>query len=124
MTADATDWPQILALYEVLEQVAPGPVVTLSRAVALAMVHGPRAGLTLLGTLDSDERLTRSHRLHAVRAHLLERAGEAAAARDYYLRAAGMTASIPEQRYLTLRAAELRRRLQPNQHPERDKPLS
>jgi RNA polymerase sigma factor (sigma-70 family) len=107
-TAEQTDWPQILALYEVLAQVAPGPVVTLSRAVALAMVHGPKAGLALLGTLDADDRMTHTHRLEAVRAHLLERAGDAAAAREAYLRAARMTASVPEQRYLTLRAARLR----------------
>ena len=86
---------------------APGPVVTLSRAVALAMVHGPRAGLALLGTLDVDARMAHTHRLEAVRAHLLEQAGDAAAARQSYLRAATMTASLPEQRYLTLRAARL-----------------
>ena len=106
-TAEDTDWPQILALYDVLAQVAPGPVVTLSRAVALAMVHGPIAGLALLGTLDADERMAHTHRLEAVRAHLLEQAGEISAARDSYLRAARMTASLPEQRYLTLRAARL-----------------
>jgi predicted RNA polymerase sigma factor len=113
-TADATDWPQILALYDVLNHVAPGPLVTLSRAVAVAMVHGPNAGLALLGTLDTDVRLARTHRLDAVRAHLLERAGQTAAARECYLRAAGITASVPEQRYLTLRAAQLRR------HPARE----
>jgi len=106
-TAEETDWPQILALYDVLTQVAPGPVVTLSRAVALAMVHGPKAGLALLGTLDSDDRMAHHHRLEAVRAHLLERAGELAAARESYLRAAKLTASVPEQRYLALRAAQL-----------------
>jgi predicted RNA polymerase sigma factor len=105
--ADQTDWPQILALYEVLAQVAPGPMVTLSRAVALAMVHGPKAGLALLGTLDADDQMTRTHRLDAVRAHLLEQSGDPAAARECYLRAAKMTASLPEQRYLALRAARL-----------------
>ncbi len=107
--ADAadTDWPQILALYGVLEKISPGPVVTLNRAVALAMVHGPRAGLALLGTLDDDDRMDRHHRLDAVRAHLLELAGEPDAARAAYLRAAGLTASLPEQHYLTLRAARL-----------------
>jgi predicted RNA polymerase sigma factor len=74
--AEETDWPQILALYEVLDQLAPGPVVTLGRAVAVANVHGPKAGLAVLGTLDSDERMAHSHRLEAVRAHLLERAGD------------------------------------------------
>jgi RNA polymerase sigma factor (sigma-70 family) len=102
-----TDWPQILALYGVLEQISPGPVVTLNRAVALAMVHGPRAGLALLGTLDDDARMAQHHRLDAVRAHLLELAGEPAAAREAYRRAARLTASQPEQHYLTLRAARL-----------------
>ena len=106
-TAEQTDWPQILALYDVLAKIAPGPVVTLSRAVALAMVHGPRAGLTLLGTLDADDRMAHTHRLDAVRAHLLELTGDRTAARDCYLRAARMTASLPEQRYLALRAVRL-----------------
>jgi RNA polymerase sigma factor (sigma-70 family) len=107
-TEEDTDWPQILALYDILARVAPGPVVTLSRAVAIAMVHGPRAGLAVLGTLESDERLAYTHRLEAVRAHLLERAGDTSAAYESYLRAAEMTGSLPEQRYLTLRAARLR----------------
>jgi RNA polymerase sigma factor (sigma-70 family) len=105
--AKETDWPQILALYEVLEHVSPGPVVTLNRAVAVARVHGPRAGLAVLGTLDQDERMAHNHRLDAVRGHLLEMAGEPIAAREAYLRAARMTASLPEQRYLGLRAARL-----------------
>ena len=87
--------------------VSPGPVVTLNRAVALAMVDGPRAGLALLSTLDSDERMAHTHRLLAVRAHLLELAGDTVAARELYQRAARMTASLPEQRYLALRAARL-----------------
>jgi predicted RNA polymerase sigma factor len=106
-TAAGTDWPQILALYEVLERVSPGPVVTLNRAVAVAMVNGPRAGLALLGTLDADERMAHTHRLEAVRGHLLELAGDTVAARASYQHAARMTASIPEQRYLALRAARL-----------------
>ncbi|HVD47796.1 MAG TPA: sigma-70 family RNA polymerase sigma factor [Candidatus Limnocylindria bacterium] len=107
-SAEATDWPQILALYEVLEQVSPGPVVTLNRAVALARVNGPRAGLALLGTLDTDERMAYTHRLEAVRGHLLEQAGDLVAARESYQRAARMTASLHEQRYLALRAARLK----------------
>ena len=107
-SADETDWPQILALYDVLEQVSPGPVVTLNRAVAVAMVDGPRAGLAVLGTLDADDRMTHTHRLEAVRGHLLELAGDPDAARESYRRAARMTASIPEQRYLAMRAARLR----------------
>jgi RNA polymerase sigma factor (sigma-70 family) len=105
---DETDWPQILALYDVLEQVSPGPVVTLNRAVAVAMVDGPRAGLAVLGTLDADDRMAHTHRLEAVRGHLLELAGELGAARESYRRAARMTASVPEQHYLAMRAARLR----------------
>jgi RNA polymerase sigma factor (sigma-70 family) len=112
-TAEATDWPQILALYDVLATVAPGPVVTLSRAVAVAHVHGPRAGLALLGTLDTDDRMAHNHRLEAVRGHLLEQAGDTVAARSCYLRAAKMTASVPEQRYLELRAARLHHQAPP-----------
>jgi predicted RNA polymerase sigma factor len=106
-SAQQTDWPQILALYQVLERVSPGPVITLNRAVAVARVHGPRAGLALLGTLDTDERMAYTHRLEAVRGHLLEQAGDTVAARESYQRAARMTASLPEQRYLALRAARL-----------------
>jgi RNA polymerase sigma factor (sigma-70 family) len=102
-----TDWPQILALYSVLDHVSPGPVVTLNRAVALAMVEGPRAGLALLDTLEGDESMTQTHRLDAVRGHLLELAGDTAAARECYRRAARMTTSIAEQQYLALRAAAL-----------------
>ncbi|WP_129669754.1 sigma-70 family RNA polymerase sigma factor [Phytoactinopolyspora endophytica] len=104
---EETDWPQIVALYEVLEQVAPGPMVTLNRAAAVAMVHGPRAGLALLGTLDGDERMTQTHRLEAVRGHLLELAGDVNGAREAYQKAAKMTASVPERHYLTLKAAHL-----------------
>jgi RNA polymerase sigma factor (sigma-70 family) len=106
-SAERTDWPQILALYDVLEGVSPGPMVTLNRAVALARVDGPRAGLALLGTLDDDERMAHTHRLDAVRAHLLELSGDLPAAREAYLLAARRTASLPEQRYLSLRAARL-----------------
>lgn len=106
-STEATDWPQILELYEVLERVSPGPVVTLNRAVAVAMVNGPRAGLALLGTLDTDDRMVHTHRLEAVRGHLLELAGDLAEARECYLRAARMTASVPEQHYLAVRAARL-----------------
>lgn len=106
-TADTTDWPQILAFYQVLERVSPGPAVTLNHAVAVAMVHGPMPALAMLGTLDSDERMTGNHRVDAVRAHLLEMAGDPAAARGAYLSAARRTQSLPEQRYLTDRAARL-----------------
>jgi RNA polymerase sigma factor (sigma-70 family) len=106
-TAADTDWPQILALYDVLARVQPGPVVTLNRAVAVAMVHGPLAGLAELGTLADDERMARGHRLDAVRAHLLELAGDRPAALDAYRRAAHRAASVPERHYLALQAARL-----------------
>jgi RNA polymerase sigma factor (sigma-70 family) len=106
-TAADTDWPQILALYDVLLRVSPGPVVTLNRAVAVAMVHGPLAGLAELGTLDGDERMARGHRLDAVRAHLLEMSGDRPGAVAAYRRAAKRAASIPEQHYLALQAARL-----------------
>jgi RNA polymerase sigma factor (sigma-70 family) len=105
--ATDTDWPQILILYELLEQLAPNPVVTLNHTVALAMVRGPGAGLDLLATLDRDGRLAGHHRLDAVRAHLLELAGDPAAAREHYRAAARRTTSLPEQRYLEGRAARL-----------------
>lgn len=103
-----TDWPQILALYGVLESLSDNPMVKLSRAVAEAMVHGPRAGLEALETLSSDPRIAEHHRLAAARAHLLEMAGERAQAIAEYQRAAARTASLPEQHYLTTQAARLR----------------
>ncbi|SCG62427.1 RNA polymerase sigma factor [Micromonospora halophytica] len=106
-TAPQTDWPQIIALYRVLATLAPNPMVTLNQAAAVAMVDGPRAGLALLAPLDGDDRVAGHHRLAAVRAHLLELAGEPAAAREAYLLAARRTTSRPEQRYLELRAARL-----------------
>src|SRR6266508_1230053 len=105
--AEDTDWRQILALYELLERIAPNPMVTLNRAVAAAMVHGPRVGLDLLRPLDEDARLAGHHRLEAVRAHLLELAGDHQAARASYQLAARRTTSLPEQRYLQARAARL-----------------
>ncbi|WP_410588215.1 RNA polymerase sigma factor [Amycolatopsis sp. lyj-23] len=107
-TAEATDWPQILALYTVLERVAPNPAVTLNRAVALAEVRGPAAGLALLDALSADERISASHHLVSVRAHLLELAGELEAARAGYREAARRTTSEPERRHLLTRAARLR----------------
>ncbi|MFJ6198724.1 RNA polymerase sigma factor [Micromonospora sp. NPDC092111] len=112
-SAAETDWRQIVALYRVLAAVAPGPMVALNQAVAVAMVDGPRAGLALLAPLDADERVTGHHRLAAVRAHLLELAGEPAAAREAYRLAARRTTSRPEQRYLELRAARLGDRRRP-----------
>jgi len=105
--AEDTDWPQVLALYELLEGMAPNPVVTLNHAVALAMVRGPQAGLDLLATLDGDARLRDTHRVEAVRAHLLELAGERQAALAAYRSAARRTTSLPEKRHLEARAARL-----------------
>jgi predicted RNA polymerase sigma factor len=106
-TMDATDWPQILALYELLEQLAPGPMVSLNRAVAVAMVAGPRVGLDLLAALEADRRLAGHHRLHATKAHLLEMAGDSPGAVASYREAARLTTSVPERRYLISRAARL-----------------
>jgi RNA polymerase sigma factor (sigma-70 family) len=105
--AEDTDWPQILALYGVLERISPNPMVTLNRAVAVAMVRGPQAGLELLDTLEPNGQMAGHHRLDAVRAHLLEMAGDHAAARSCYRTAARRTTSLPEQRYLEARAARL-----------------
>ena len=106
--ADQTDWAQIVALYRVLSLIAPNPMTTLNQAVAVAMVEGPQAGLTLLDPLDADARIAGHHRLAAVRAHLLESAGDRDAARTAYRRAARRTTSLPEQRYLEARAAALK----------------
>ncbi|WP_309056772.1 DUF6596 domain-containing protein [Streptomyces sp.] len=106
-TAGETDWPQILALYDLLERTGQGPVVTLNRAVAVAMVHGPEAGLALLDTLAGDKRLAHHHRLQATRAHLLELLGDRAAAATAYREAARHTLSAPERRHLTARARRL-----------------
>jgi predicted RNA polymerase sigma factor len=105
--AEDTDWPQVLALYRLLGTIAPNPMVTLNHAVAEAMVNGPEAGLSLLKPLDDDERMAKHHRLAAVRAHLLEMAGDPDGARDAYLLAAKRTSSLPEQHYLAERASRL-----------------
>jgi RNA polymerase sigma factor (sigma-70 family) len=105
--AEDTDWPQILALYELLKRVSPSPMVTLNHAIAAAMVHGPSKGLELLKTLDGDGRLAEHHRLDAVRAHLLEMHGDRESAVSHYRTAAGRTTSIPERNYLMAQAARL-----------------
>ncbi|MFG1660890.1 RNA polymerase sigma factor [Micromonospora chersina] len=106
-TAADTDWRQIVALYRLLARLAPNPMVTLNQAAAVAMVDGPRAGLALLAPLDADERTAGHHRLAAVRAHLLELAGDRDDARTAYLAAARATTSLPERHYLEVRAARL-----------------
>jgi RNA polymerase sigma factor (sigma-70 family) len=105
--AEDTDWPQVLALYGVLERMSDNPMVSLNRAIAAAMVHGPAAGLELLEALDADPRLRGHHRLDAVRAHLHETAGDPARAIAHYRAAAERTASTPERNYLLVRAARL-----------------
>ncbi|MER7484485.1 sigma-70 family RNA polymerase sigma factor [Streptomyces sp. NPDC126497] len=105
-----TDWPQILALYELLERFGPNPVVSLNRAVAVAMVHGPAAGLDLVTALEADRRTARHHRLLATRAHLLELLGDHGAAAASYREAARRTTSAPERRHLTARAHRLETR--------------
>ncbi|WP_330186415.1 DUF6596 domain-containing protein [Dactylosporangium sp. AC04546] len=106
-SVEATDWPQILLLYRTLDRLAPNPVATLNRAVALGMVNGPQAGLDLLAELESGE-LAGYPRLPAVRAHLLERSGDRAGAAAAYQEAARLAASRPEQRFLLRRAAHCR----------------
>jgi RNA polymerase sigma factor (sigma-70 family) len=106
-SAEETDWREILGLYELLDQLAPGPMVTLNRVVALAMVHGPAEGLAQLATVEADPALAENHRVDAVRAHLLDLAGDREAARAAYQLAARRTLSLPEQRYLESRAADL-----------------
>jgi len=103
--AEDTDWAQIEVLYAMLAEQAPGPVVTLNRAVAVAMLQGPEAGLRMIAPLASSQELRHSHRLPAVRAHLLALAGRPAEARIAYAEAARLATSIPEQRYLNERAA-------------------
>ncbi|HXC00697.1 MAG TPA: sigma-70 family RNA polymerase sigma factor [Terriglobales bacterium] len=108
--AEDTDWPQILALYELLKHVAPSPMVTLNHAIAAAMVHGPSKGLELLRALDEDGRLASHYRLDAVRAHLLEMVGDYQSSIKHYRIAASRTTSIPEQNYLMTQAARIAER--------------
>ncbi len=106
-SVDATDWPEILGLYDLLLHLTANPVVSLNRSVAVAMVAGPAAGLDVLSELESDPQLARHHRLHSTRAHLLEMSGDLAGARASYREAARLATSLPERRYLTGRAAKL-----------------
>jgi predicted RNA polymerase sigma factor len=106
-TAADTDWPEILGLYDLLMRLAPSAVVSLNHAVALAMVHGPDAGLEQLAKLDAEGGLVGTHRLAAARAHLLEMTGDQAGALAAYQAAAAGTLNVPERRYLQLKAAGL-----------------
>jgi predicted RNA polymerase sigma factor len=103
----ATDWPQILWLYDLLLRMSDNPMVALNRAVAAAMVHGPARGLELVAALDADRRLAGHYRLDAVRAHLHERLGDLAAAIRHYRAAARGTANAAERHYLVTKAAAL-----------------
>jgi RNA polymerase sigma factor (sigma-70 family) len=106
-SAPGTDWPQIVALYELLRQADDNPVTALNHAVAVAMCRGPEAGLDLLEPLAGDQRITSGHRFHSVRAHLLEMAGDPTGARESYLEAARRAGSLPRQRYLNAQATRL-----------------
>ena len=106
-SAADTDWPQILALYDLLAQMSDNPMVALNRAIATAMVHGATKGLEMLDDIARDDRLAKHHRLNAVRAHLLERAGDHTGAVTQYRAAAARTGSLPERNYLLARAARL-----------------
>ena len=105
--AEDTDWAQILALYDLLAGSTANPMVLLNRAVAAAMVHGPRTGLDMLADLDRDRHMSGHHRLHAVRAHLLEQTGDHVAAQAAFAEAARRATSIPEQRYLQAQTTRL-----------------
>jgi RNA polymerase sigma factor (sigma-70 family) len=106
-SADETDWPQIVALYDVLLRLGDNPMVALNHAAAVGMAKGPSAGLALLERLTSDQRVAEDHRFFAVRAHLHEMAGDLAAARASYDLAASRTTNVPQQRYLHARSARL-----------------
>jgi RNA polymerase sigma factor (sigma-70 family) len=105
--AEDTDWPQILALYEVLKRMSDNPMVRLNHAIAVAMVQGPSKGLELLDALKKDARVAEHHRLDATRAHLLELAGDHENAIKFYREAASKTANLPERNYLLTQAARL-----------------
>jgi len=102
-----TDWRQITLLYQMLARLDPSPAVRLNEAVAVGMSLGPRQGLALVEAVMRDERMLRHHRVHAVRAHLLEMTGDLEGAGRAYRRAAQLTASLPEQRYLNARASRV-----------------
>jgi RNA polymerase sigma factor (sigma-70 family) len=108
--AEDTDWPQILALYELLKHMSNNPMVMLNHAIATAMVRGPSEGLRLLNVLDEDGRLAGHYRLDAVRAYLLEMAGDSSGATAHYRLAAERTTSLPERNYLLTQVARLSER--------------
>jgi predicted RNA polymerase sigma factor len=105
--SEDTDWPRILALYDLLKRMSDNPMIVLNRAIAAAMVHGARHGLELLRTLAADPRIAGHHRLEAVRAHLLELAGEPENAIQHYRAAAAKTSNLAERNYLMMQASRL-----------------
>ena len=109
-----TDWPQILALYELLKRMSDNPMVILNHAIAAAMVHGPPQGLSLLDALQRDQRMAEHYRMDAVRAHLLEMAGDSHAAATYYRAAAAKTANLAERHYLLMQAARVATTTEPH----------
>jgi RNA polymerase sigma factor (sigma-70 family) len=116
--AEDTDWPQILALYDLLGRMSDNPMVLVNHAIAAAMVHGAIKGLQLLDALQADTRLAEHHRLDAVRAHLLELAGDREGAVRHYRAAAGKTGNLPERHYLLTQAARLSSELRPMNEQE------
>jgi RNA polymerase sigma-70 factor (ECF subfamily) len=106
--SEDTDWPQILRLYDVLERLQPSPVVSLNRAVAVAMVEGPRPALALIDTLAEAGDLDNYHLLHAARADLLRRAGSLLEAEKSYQRALALVTNESERRFLERRLREVR----------------
>jgi len=119
--SEDTDWPQILALYDVLRGLQDNPMVSLNHAIAAAMVHGPAAGLELIEALDGDARIREHYRLDAVRAHLYEMAGDHDRALTHYRAAATRTTSIPERNYLTAKAGRLRERQRASESAESER---
>ena len=105
--AEDTDWPQILRLYDLLERLQPSPIVSLNRAVAVAMVQGPRAALPLIDELAAGGELDGYHLLHAARADLLRRAGSFAEAAESYARALELATNESERRFLERRLREV-----------------
>ena len=105
--AEDTDWPQILRLYDVLERLQPSPIVSLNRAVAVAMAHGPRPALAIMDKLAASGGLDKYHLLHSARADLLRRAGFSAEAADAYARALALVSNNSERRFLERRLRDV-----------------
>ena len=108
--AEDTDWPQIIALYDLLERVQPSPIVSLNRAVAVAMVEGPQRALRLIDSLARDGQLDAYHLLHATRADMLRRAGSMQEAAAAYTRALSLATNESERRFLERRLSEVQQR--------------